>query len=185
MTDRRYPALEDAQMTPDQRRVAKILTDGPRKGLPGPFHALLRSPELADRVRNLGDFVRFSSSVPAQLNELAIMMVARFLTAQYEWYAHRRLSAELGLAPAIADAIAEGRRPAALSADQAVVYDFCNELLNKKDVSDPIYAAALARFGETALIELVATVGYYSFVSMILNTVRMPLPADATPLRPL
>jgi 4-carboxymuconolactone decarboxylase len=185
MSAERFRPLTDGAMTPEQRRVAATLRDGPRKGLPGPFHTLLRNPALADRVRQLGDSIRYESSLPAPLRELTILIAARFWSAQYEWQAHRRISREAGLDPAIPDAIAVGRRPDALSKDEALIYDFCNELLYDKDVSDETFAAALERFGEPTLVDIVTTTGYFSFVSLVLNTKRFPIPADAVPLAPL
>ena len=68
MTDRppRFPPLEPDQMTPEQRATADAIRTGPRGGLRGPFQAWLRSPELANRLQKVGEFVRFNSSVPAQ-----------------------------------------------------------------------------------------------------------------------
>jgi 4-carboxymuconolactone decarboxylase len=185
MASERFRSLADEEMTPDQKRVAEALRNGPRRGLPGPFHALLRSPALADRVRQLGDYIRFENSLPASLRELAILVVARFWRAQYEWHQHRKIAIEAGLDPAIPDAIAEGRRPAGLSADQALVHDFCRELLDHKDVSDATYEAALARFGERGVLDLICTLGYFGFVSAILNAKRHSTPDGKTPLRPL
>jgi 4-carboxymuconolactone decarboxylase len=150
--------------------------------LRGPFHALLRSPELADRVRHLGDFVRFESAVPAALRELAILLVARFWSAHYEWNAHRRHAAAAGLDPAIADAIEVGKRPAKLSADETIVYDLIAELLHDKDISDKTFEAAKARFGEQMMVELIGTAGYYGFVSLVLNASRTPVAEGGKPL---
>lgn len=182
MTTQRFKPLAESEMTVEQRKVADILIKGPRKGLPGPFHALLRSPELADRVRQLGDYVRFSSSLPAVLSELIILIVARYWSAQYEWYAHRRLSREAGLQPHIVEAIAEGRRPSPLSPDEALVYDFTNELLTGKDVTDKTYARAIERFTERGVIDMIGTAGYFCFVSLVLNGERHAIPPDAKPL---
>jgi pimeloyl-ACP methyl ester carboxylesterase/alkylhydroperoxidase family enzyme len=172
----RFAPLSDHDMTPEQRRVAHAVASGPRCGLRGPFHALLRSPELADRVRHLGDFVRFESSFPAPLRELAILLVARFWSAHYEWNAHRRHAVAAGLDPAIPAAIETGRRPATLSPDEALVYDFICELLADRDISDATYEAATSRFGERAIVELISTAGYYGFVSLVLNAARTPVP---------
>src|SRR5580693_2430582 len=101
----RFKPLSQHDMTLDQQRVAQAVASGPRAGLRGPFHALLRSPELADRVRRLGDFVRFESTFPAPLRELAILLVARFWSAHYEWNAHRKHAISAGLDPAIVAAI--------------------------------------------------------------------------------
>jgi alkylhydroperoxidase family enzyme len=125
------------------------VASGPRGGLRGPFHALLRSPELADRVRHLGDFVRFESTFPAPLRELAILLVARFWSAHYGWNAHLKHAVAAGLDPAIPAAIETGRRPAALSPDEAIVYDLISELLADQDISGATYEAARAPLRRT------------------------------------
>ena len=176
MEQERFRPIEQEAMTEEQRRVAQALLNGPRHGIPGPFHALLRSPELADRMRNLGDYIRFQNSLPAKVRELVIMMVARFWSAQYELYAHRRHSRDAGLDPAIADAIIEGRRPGSLTTEESLAYDFVRELLEHRDVSDPTYNAAIERFGERGVIDIVGTAGYFCFVSLVLNMERYPIP---------
>jgi 4-carboxymuconolactone decarboxylase len=181
----RFPPLSPEEMTPEQRKAADAIASGPRRGLRGPFQAWLRSPELADRLQKVGEFVRFSSSVPAKLNELAILITARAWDAQFEWWAHRRLALEAGLDPSIADDIAAGRRPAVLTPDEAVVYDFCTELRRDRRVSDKTFAAAKALLGERGVVELVGVSGYYDAVSMTLNVAEVPIPDDAAPLPPL
>jgi 4-carboxymuconolactone decarboxylase len=182
---RRFAPLADAVLSDEQRAFARALVDGPRGGVRGPFHALLRNPRLADRVRALGDSVRFESSLPPALRELAIVTVARFWSARYEWHAHSKLAVELGVDPAAIDAIGAGRPPTTLSADEALVHAFCSELLHARDVSDATYAAALQRFGEVALLDLLATIGYFGFVSTILNAIRAPVPEGGVELPPL
>jgi 4-carboxymuconolactone decarboxylase len=171
----RFKPLSQHEMTLDQQRVAQAVASGPRGGLRGPFHALLRSPELADRVRHLGDYVRFESTVPAALRELAILLVARFWSADYEWNAHRRHAAAAGLDPSVAEAIEVGKRPAKLTADETLVYDLIMELLNDRDITDATFAAAKARFGERMVIDVIGTAGYYGFISLVLNAGRIPV----------
>ena len=185
MTQTRFKPLSDDEMTPEQKAVAQTLLDGPRKGLPGPFHALLRSPDLADRVRALGDYVRFGNSLPATSRELVILLAARFWSAQYEWQAHRAIAIKAGLDPDIPAAIAEGRRPPKLSPDETLIYDFVHKLLHDKDVDDATYAAALERYGERTLLDIICIAGYFSFVSLILNAKRHPVPEGTVPLAPL
>jgi 4-carboxymuconolactone decarboxylase len=183
---RRFPLLTEATMTPRQRQSYQAIVSGPRKGASGPFNALLRSPEAADRVQKVGEYVRFQSTIPAALNELAILITGRFWGAQFEFWAHRRLARTAGLADAIIDAVAEGRRPAPMSDDERIVYDFCTELFRDKAVADATFRAAVERFGEQGVIDLVAACGYYSIVSMVLNVDRYPLPAgERPPLRTL
>jgi 4-carboxymuconolactone decarboxylase len=178
----RFAPLSESDMTADQKRVAHLIANGPRGGLRGPFHALLRSPELADRVRHLGDFVRFESVFPSALRELAILVVAKFWSADYEWNAHRKHAVAAGLDPAIPAAIEAGRRPEKLTPDEALVYDLVSQLLVDKDISDATYDAAKTRFGERTIVELIGTAGYYGFVSLILNAARTPVPDGGTRL---
>lgn len=187
MSAQRYPELTPATMTPEQKRVADAIQSGPRgAGLRGPFNALMRSPELCDLVQRVGAYVRYKSSIPAPLNELAICMAGRKWTAQYEFYAHRKLGIDAGLNPAILDAVAAGRRPENMSADETIVHDFVTELLSTGSVSDARYEPAIKRFGENGVMDLVGAVGYYSLVSMVLNVAQVQLPPGETPpLKPL
>ena len=181
----RLPAIPDEAMSPDQKRVADAIRSGPRKGLPGPMNAWLRSPVLADHLQRVGEYIRFNSSLPLRLNELAILMTARRWDAQFEWYAHHALAMEAGLEPDIAAAIAEGRRPDRMGEDETLVYEFCEELRREKGVSDALYARVVAAFGEQGLVDLIAVNGYYDLVSMTLNVARVPVPGGEMPLKPL
>ena len=173
----RFPPLSPDEMTPAQREVAEAIASGPRGGLRGPFQAWLRSPEAAQRLQKVGEYLRFSSSKVAatRLNELAILITARAWDAQFEWYAHHRLALEAGLDPAVASDIAEGRRPASMAIDEAVVYDFCTELRATRRVSDATLARARGLLGEAGVIDLIAVSGYYDIVSMTLNVAEVAL----------
>jgi 4-carboxymuconolactone decarboxylase len=187
MSETRFPPLTPEEMTDEQRAVVEAIQAGPRgAGLRGPFNALLRSPVLCDLVQRVGAYVRFGTSLPAPLNELAICMAGRKWGAQYEFYAHRRLGIDAGLNPAILDAVAVGQRPTDMSDDEIIVYEFVTDLLSTGQVSDARYGAAMGRFGERGIMDMVGAVGYYSLVSMVLNVARVPLPEGETaPLKPL
>jgi 4-carboxymuconolactone decarboxylase len=178
----RFPPLDREAMTPAQRAVADDIASGPRGGLGGPFQTWLRSPDLANRLQKVGEYLRFSSSVPRRLNELAILITARAWDAQYEWYAHHRMAMAAGLDPALAAELAEGRRPSSMQADEAVVYDFCTELRAMRTVSDATLKAALDLLGEQGVVDLIAVSGYYDIVSMTLNVAEVPLPDGLAPL---
>lgn len=182
----RFRPLSWDEMTPEQKTMTDHLLNGERGGMNGPFNVLLRSPEMGDAVQKLGAQVRFHSSLPARLNEFAIILTGRSWNAQYEWYAHKRLALQAGLDAAIVDAVAAGRRPQTMQADEAAVYDFVTELLRTKQVSDAHFNAAREKLGERGVVDLVGVVGYYGLVSMVLNVDRYPLPAGVAPeLKPL
>jgi 4-carboxymuconolactone decarboxylase len=186
MSGERFPPLSPETMNAEQRRVADRITAGPRGGLRGPFKALLSSPELADRAQRLGEYVRFENTIPARLNELAILLVGRHWTAQYEFYAHARLAADAGLDPEVTAAIADGRRPERMAQDETEIYDFCTELLASGGVSDAAFQSVYKRFGGAGVIDLIGTMGYYGLVSLVLNVDRYGLPEGASaPLAPL
>jgi 4-carboxymuconolactone decarboxylase len=176
MNTQRFKPLTPETMTPEQKQVADGIMSGPRQGMRGPFNALLRSPELADHAQKLGAYVRFKTSIPPKLNELAILLTARHWTAQYEWYAHHKLAMKAGLNADIAAAIAAGKRPASMQPDEAVVYDFCHEVIETGQASDASFKAAVDKFGERGAIDLIGVIGYYSLVSMVLNVDRVPIP---------
>ena len=182
----RFKPLTYDEMTPAQKTMLEHLLAGPRAGANGPFNVLLRSPEIGDLGQEFGASTRFRSSLPQKLYELAILVTARHWTSQYEWQAHHRSALSAGLSPAIADAIAEGRRPAVMQKDEEAVYNFCSELLNTKQVSDATFAAAKNAFGERGVVDIIAVTAWYNTVSMLLNVDRYPVAEGTQPeLEPL
>jgi 4-carboxymuconolactone decarboxylase len=182
----RFPTLKPEDMTPAQRQVAEAIMAGPRKSMGGPFNAWLRSPALADKLQQVGEQVRFHSSLAPRLSEFAILITARAWDAEYEWYAHYPLAMQAGLAPKVAVDLANGRRPRAMAADEAAVFDLLSELRGAHRVSDPTYAKAQNILGDQGVVDLIGLGGYYDLVSMTLNTaqVRPPEPGPL-PLPPL
>ena len=180
----RFKPLTYEEMTREQRLMIEHLLQGERASTGGPFNVFLRSPELGDIAQQLGARVRFHSSLSDRLKEMAILMIARDWTAQYEWYAHKRLALQAGLKPDLVDAIAAGKRPAAMAPDESALYTFVTELLDTRQVDDPTFRAAVAAFGERGVVDLIGLMGYYQLVSMALNVDRYPLPDGARPELP-
>jgi 4-carboxymuconolactone decarboxylase len=164
------------KMTPEQKKVADAIMTGPRKSLGGPFNAWLRSPELADRLQQVGEYIRFKTSLDHRLNEFAILITAQHWGSQYEWYAHHPLAMKAGLDPKIAAELAEGKRPSSMKDDEAVVYEFSTQLHDKHNVDEATYKAAVAKLGEQGVMDLIALNGYYDLVSMTLNVAQVRPP---------
>ena len=141
---------------------------------------------MGDLAQKFGAYMRFHSSLPRRLNELAIIMTARSWSSQFEWYAHRRYALEAGVSAGIVDAVAAGNRPSGMQPDEEAVYNFCQELLTTRNVSDAAFQAAVAKLGERGVVDLIGVMGYYHLVSMLLNVDRYPLPEGAKPeLKPI
>ena len=182
----RFQPLTYDKLTPEQKAMVEHLFAGERGGMNGPFNVTLRSPEMGDLAQKLGAQLRFHSSLPNRLNEMAILMTARFWNAQYEWSAHKKNALTAGLSPAVIESIATGKRPASMQSDEEAVYNFGDELLRTREVSDRVFKAAVDRFGERGVVDLTGVMGYYCFVSMMLNIDRYPLPDGEKPeLKPL
>jgi 4-carboxymuconolactone decarboxylase len=175
----RMPPIPPGKMTEAQKKAAADYTAA-RGPLTGPWAALLRSPELVNRGRPLSDYLRFNSALPPRISEFVILITARQWSQPYEWNAHQPLAIKGGLNPDIAKAVAEGRRPEHMAEDEAAAYDYCMELHNNHSVSDATYARALSKFGEQGIIDMVGISGWYTLVSMTLNSARTPLPANPT-----
>jgi 4-carboxymuconolactone decarboxylase len=183
----RLKPLAESEMSEAQLKAARELASGPRGKINpnGPNFALLRSPELMSRTQKVGEYLRYSSSIPRRLNEFAILITARQWNAQMEWFAHSELAIKAGLSPDVAADLLQGRRPAGMKDDEAIVYQFCKEIHdNKGAVSDATYQAVVDKFDERGVMDLIGVTGYYTMLAMVLNVTRVALPEGTPPPLP-
>jgi len=183
----RFKPLPESAMSEAQLKAARELASGPRGKMnpSGPNALLLRSPDLMSRTQKVGEYLRYSSSLPAKLNEFAILVTARQWNAQVEWIAHHPLALKAGLDPAVAEDLRLGKHPAAMKDDEAAIYQFCKELHETKGVSDTTFGAIAEKFGERGVIDLIGLTGYYTMLAMVLNVGQQPLPGGAAPPLPM
>jgi 4-carboxymuconolactone decarboxylase len=175
----RFKPLTYEEMTPEQRKMTDNILGGERGSMHGPYNVMLRSPEMGDLAQKFGAHIRFYSSLSKKLNELAILMTARAWKSPFVWYIHRKFGIAAGLNAHTIDSMATGQRPD-MEPDETIVFEFCEELLNTRRVSDATYAKTKERFGERGIVDLIGVMGYYQLVSMLLNVDRYPLPDVAT-----
>lgn len=183
----RFAPLKAEQLTPPQKAWADAIAVPPRNAKFGnpPYRAYIHSPELASRLSALSDYLRWNSSLPPRLSELAILITAREWTAQYEWFAHYPLALKGGLDPQVADAIAAGKRPDGMKDDEAALYDLATALYRDRKVPDLVYKAALEKFGERGIMDIIGIIGYYDLVSMTLITMQAAPPNDSVKPLPI
>jgi pimeloyl-ACP methyl ester carboxylesterase/alkylhydroperoxidase family enzyme len=179
----RIKDLSIDEMNEAQRAVAAEATSGKRGRVPAPLRAWLHSPELGRRAQRLGEFVRYETSLPPELSEIAILVTARFWTSHYEWYAHKREGLKAGIEAAVIDAIARRATPDFDLADRkaALVHDYAKILLAMGRVPEDLHAAAVEQLGEQSVVELVGILGYYSLVALTLNAFEIGLPEGEMP----
>jgi 4-carboxymuconolactone decarboxylase len=183
----RFAPLQADELTPPQKAWADMIAAPPRnaKFVNPPYRAYIRSPELALRLSALSEYLRWNTSLPPRLSEFAILITARQWTAQYEWFAHYPLALKAGLDPKVAADIAAGKRPDNMMDDEAALYDLATALYRDKKVSYPVYKAALEKFGERGIMDIIGIIGYYDLVSMTLITMQAEAPNDSVPSLPV
>ena len=175
----RMPAIPEAQMSTEQKRVMDEIAAGPRGRIGGPFISLMRSPELMNRLKKVGEYLRFQNTVGLRNSEFAVLIVARHWSQPIEWAIHRPIAEREGVLPATCDAIAEGRRPDNMTEDETLIYNVLEELRSNRCLSDVTYAQLRDRFGEQGVIDLVAHYGYYSLLAMTMNVARTAVPESS------
>lgn len=184
MAQDRMPEIPADKMTEAQKKAAAEFAADRGTPVFGPFVPLLRTPEAMLRTMAMGDYLRFKNALPAKLSEFVILITSRQWTQQYEWDVHYPIALKAGLSAEIAKALADGRRPQNMPADEELVYDFLTELHDTKSVSDATYGRAVARFGEQGVIDMIGVNGYYTFLAMVMNTARTALPPEHKPALP-
>lgn len=180
----RIPLVSPENLSKSQQQVYDKIVSGPRGALVGPLRAALHSPELADRWQALGEFLRYRTSLPGRLSELAIIAVGRYWNSDVEWFIHAKAALSAGLSEEIIESIRCANQPVFADDDEATVYEFARQLLKTGNLHDEAYRAAHAILGTIGVVELTALVGYYSMVCMTLNAHHVPIPAgESSPVR--
>jgi 4-carboxymuconolactone decarboxylase len=182
----RFAPLKADELSPAQKTWADMIAAPPRNAKFGgpPYRAYIRNPELAPRLSALSDYLRWNTTLPPRLSEFAILLTARQWTAQYEWFAHYPLALKAGLDAKILGDVSAGRRPDNMRDDEAALYDFVTALYRDKKVTDPVYKAAVDKFGERGVMDIIGIIGYYDLVSMTLITMQADAPNDSVPPLP-
>lgn len=174
----RVQLVDPAAMSGEQRKVYDSIASGPRGGVRGPFLALLQVPELADRIQHLGELLRYGTSFDRRLSELAIIVTARCLRCQYEWFAHAKLALDAGVPAAVVESIRVDQTPVFTDEKERLVWSFVRELVGSHRVTDATYAAVTQTFGTRGAVELAGIAGYYSMIAATLNAHAINPPGE-------
>jgi len=169
MKTKRFPQITLEQLDQQAQVLAKEILGFSSVGLGGPYNPMLRSPVMADRLKRLLDYLRFTSSLPLRLNEFAILIQGRLWTSQVEWFAHYPLALKAGLPASVADDLKANIRPRDMQPDEEVVYDVSMEMSTKHRISDELFYRAKEILGEQQLVDLIAVNGTYVTVAMLLS----------------
>jgi len=177
----RFPQLTMDKLSDAQKPLGEQIMKISSVGIGGPYNPLMRSPVLGQRLFDLFHYLRWETSVPIKLNELAILIIGRQWRSQVEWFAHAPLAAKAGLKADIIAELKEGKRPSGMAEDEAVVYDFVTELTTTQKVADGTYARAKKVFNDQQIVDLTAVAGNYVMVAMMLAMAEETVPPGKEP----
>lgn len=182
----RLRKLRRAELDDDQTALWERIA-GTRGGLAlgdggdelmGPFNAFVHAPGVAKHLTALGQHLRFGLSFDRRLIEVAVCTVGARWKSEFEFWAHRPMAIEHGVDPAVLEAMRRGETPTFIHDDERIVYDVAVALTTDGAVGDELYRSAEEMLGEAGMVELVALVGYYCLISLMLNLFEVPLPPD-------
>ena len=144
----------------------------------GPVSVLINSPEMAKRASHLSGYLRQESTLPAKIQELAMLVTARERDCQYIWNAHAASGRRAGLSDGLVDALREKQELPNIPADESAVVNLGREFYRTNQVSEATFQAASQQFGTQGLVELVTLMGYYALLAFNANTFAIDLPAE-------
>ncbi len=177
----RIPAPDESAWTDEQLAAAQRVMAGPRGALIGPFRPLLHSPELMDRVQQVGEHIRWGSEIPGDLREMAILMVARRWDQEFEWRYHLPIAHNCGLSRDITDQLGRGERPQDLTPMRDAAWRLVDEVLCSGSARPVTIGTALDILGTRQVVELISTIGYYTTLAYVMN-VAGTLPPEGEPM---
>ena len=172
----RLKLLSPGEMSKEQKETYDESIAGKRGAPPAPMMAWLNSPEMARHATRLGAVLRFDTMFPAKLSEIAILVTAWHWTSHYEWFAHKRLALKGGMDPNIIEDIRHRRTPHFDDPKGQMIYDVSKSLHEGRGLTQSLYDEAVKVLTERGLTEVIGLCGYYTMVSMTLNTFEFGLP---------
>lgn len=184
----RLARLRPADLDDAQQRVYDSIVGGPRGEGPqlfelrdaegrlnGPFGLMLHAPQLGLPLQELGAAIRYRTSMTARCREIAILVVATVMDSAFEWYAHERVGAHVGLT---GEELSSLRSLAFTSSDpvETDVFRLCVALMQGRRIEDDTYTALTRVLGQTQILELTVLVGYYSTLAQMLAVFAVGAP---------
>ncbi len=172
----RLKLISPDEMDADQKATYDEAVAGKRGSAPAPMLAWLNSPEMARHATRLGEMLRFNTMFPPKLSEIAILVTARHYTAHYEWWAHKRLALKGGMDLKVIEAIRDRRTPPFDDPKAQMIHEVAKSLHEGHGLSRALYDDAVELLTERGLVEIIGLCGYYTLVSLTLNTFEFALP---------
>lgn len=172
-------------MSDKERALFELMADGrelsPEGYIGGPFDGWSLNPSTGRRIWQLGGSLRWKPTIDRRYVELAILMTGQQWQAQFEWFAHEPMARDAGLPEEVIQAVKHGEEPTFTDKGDELCWRFCRLLLDRQKIDDTTYQATVDHFGEPGVSDLINACGFYTLVSMTLNTFEVDLPEGAEP----
>jgi 4-carboxymuconolactone decarboxylase len=178
----RYTEISVERMTAEQQAGYRLLVDGPRGRLPGPYRVWVHNPKLVHAIAPLGDhFTPGQSALSEREREIAVLVICSTWGAVYPTNAHERRGKEVGLPAAVVEAIVAGRPVALPNEREGVVYDVALALAGGRLIPQDLYDRAVKALGHDGITDVIVLIGYYTCVSLTMNFYAVPASGSGTP----
>jgi 4-carboxymuconolactone decarboxylase len=174
----RLPAVSRDSLAPEGQEVwDRVATS--RGGVTGPHSVLIRVPVLSEHIRALGDYFRAGGVLPQADAELAVLATVREAGARYAWNRHELRGRELGTRPEAIEIVRAHGALDGLTDRERLIVEIAHAVLRTRGLPDDLFARGLAELGEQQLVELVALVGYYNLIGVVLCSFEVPAPDES------
>lgn len=178
----RYTELSVDDMAPEQQAGYRLLVDGPRGRLPGPYRVWVHNPSLVHAISPVGDhFTPGQSTLSEREREIAVLVICSQWRSVFPTNAHERRGKEVGLPPSVVEAIVSGRVADLTDAREIAVYDTALALASGRPISQDLYDRAVDVLGHESVTDMIALMGYYTSVSLTMNFYAVPASGGGTP----
>lgn len=143
----------------------------------GPYVPLMHHPALAERLGGLGEYLRFESTLPGDLRELAILITARHVAQPFEWAMHTPVALKEGLPADIIEHVRSRADLSKLPARYVRAALVVQHVLARESIPQALQEETEREVGITGVVELVVLAGYYQTIAAVLFAFDVPLPA--------
>ena len=181
----RVPFISRDQVKEDKRHIFDRIKETrgsaePDTPMPHSFQALMNSPDAAEAVGQLGEYLRFRSSLDPVIRETAIISTAKALDSDYEWAHHEPIARQVGVREEVIESIRTGRAPMGLPAKEGVFAQGAKELVTKGTLSPRTFEAITHLLGTQQTVEFIVLVGYYAMLGTALKALDVELEPNIT-----
>jgi 4-carboxymuconolactone decarboxylase len=182
----RLPPIKREDLDANGKRVWDIVV-GPDTKTPqlGPVGISFYSPGIAEQMHYLNEYLRKQSILGRRMTELTIIVAGREMNHQFEWAAHSPQAVREGVDQSIINVIKYDKSVSSLGDKDATAIRFGRELFRDKRVSSETFARAVKLFGRQGVVEMVAIMGNYYMVSLMLDVVGQQLRPEWEPSLPV